>query len=144
MELKNLKDKLDSMRDSELTLLKNAQQNQLDLLNREIDKLQEIIDDRTREMEQFIVERNQMRNDKENEIINCKAELETQLNENKNLIIRYEDKLKNCDYEYKVKEEELETTKAYYESEIRTLKTEKDTVNSLLDNKNDELQRSRS
>lgn len=114
MELKNLKDKLDSMRDSELTLLKNAQQNQLDLLNREIDKLQEIIDDRTREMEQFIVERNQMRNDKENEIINCKAELETQLNENKNLIIRYEDKLKNCDYEYKVKEEELETTKAYY------------------------------
>lgn len=58
-------------------------------------------------MEQFIVERNQMRNDKENEIINCKAELETQLNENKNLIIRYEDKLKNCDYEYKVKEEEL-------------------------------------
>lgn len=95
-------------------------------------------------MEQFIVERNQMRNDKENEIINCKAELETQLNENKNLIIRYEDKLKNCDYEYKVKEEELETTKAYYESEIRTLKTEKDTVNSLLDNKSDELQRSRS
>lgn len=132
------------MRDSELTLLKNAQQNQLDLLNREINKLQEIIDDRTREMEQFIVERNQMRNDKENEIINCKAELETQLNENKNLIIRYEDKLKNCDYEYKVKEEELETTKAYYESEIRTLKTEKDTVNSLLDNKNDELQRARS
>jgi len=48
LELKNLKDKLDSMRDSELTLLKNAQQNQLDLLNREIDKLQEIIDDRTR------------------------------------------------------------------------------------------------
>lgn len=144
MELKNLKDKLDSMRDSELTLLKNAQQNQLDLLNREINKLQEIIDDRTREMEQFIVERNQMRNDKENEIINCKAELETQLNENKNLIIRYEDKLKNCDYEYKVKEEELETTKAYYESEIRTLKTEKDTVSSLLDNKNDELQRARS
>lgn len=76
-------------------------------MNREINKLQEIIDDRTREMEQFIVERNQMRNDKENEIINCKAELETQLNENKNLIIRYEDKLKNCDYEYKVKEEEL-------------------------------------
>ena len=132
------------MRDSELTLLKNARQNKLDLLNREINKLQEIIDDRTREMEQFIVERNQMRNDKENEIINCKAELETQLNENKNLIIRYEDKLKNCDYEYKVKEEELETTKAYYESEIRTLKTEKDTVNSLLDNKNDELQRARS
>lgn len=56
-------------------------------------------------MEQFIVERNQMRNDKENEIINCKAEIETQINENKNLIIRYEDKLKNCDYEYKVKEE---------------------------------------
>jgi len=50
LELKNLKDKLDSMRDSELTLLKNAQQNQLDLLNREINKLQEIIDDRTREM----------------------------------------------------------------------------------------------
>lgn len=48
LELKNLKDKLDGMRDSELTLLKNAQQNQLDLLNREIDKLQEIIDDRTR------------------------------------------------------------------------------------------------
>ncbi len=43
------------MRDSELTLLKNAHQNQMDLLNREINKLQEIIDDRTREMEQFVV-----------------------------------------------------------------------------------------
>lgn len=54
------------MRDSELTLLKNAHQNQLDLLNREISKLQEIIDDRTQEMEHFTVERNLMRNDKEN------------------------------------------------------------------------------
>lgn len=93
------------MRDSELTLLKNAHQNQSDLLKREVDKLQEIIDDRTREMEQFVVERNQMRNDKENEIINCKAELETQIYENKNLAQRYEEKLKNCDIEYKTKEE---------------------------------------
>ena len=90
LELNNLKDKLDGMRESELSLLKNSHQNQLDLLNREINKLQEIIDDRTREMENFIVERNQMRNDKENEIINCKAELETQIYENKNLTIRYE------------------------------------------------------
>ena len=36
------------------------------------------------------MERNQMRNDKENEIINCKAELETQINENKALCVRYE------------------------------------------------------
>jgi hypothetical protein len=40
MELTNLKDKLDGMRDSELSLLKNSHQNQLDLLNREINKLQ--------------------------------------------------------------------------------------------------------
>ena len=49
------------------------------------------------------MERNQMRNDKENEIINCKAELETQLNENRNLITRYEEKLKSCDYDYRAK-----------------------------------------
>lgn len=41
-------------------------------------------------MEKFTVERNQMRNDKENEIVNCKAELETQIHENKNLALRYE------------------------------------------------------
>ena len=34
MELNNLKDKLDGMRESELSLLKNSHQNQLDLLNR--------------------------------------------------------------------------------------------------------------
>jgi hypothetical protein len=50
------------------------------LLNREINKLEEIIDDRTREMEQFTVERNQMRNDKEALIVSCRAELEAQVN----------------------------------------------------------------
>jgi len=40
LELNNLKDKLDGMRESELSLLKNSHQNQLDLLNREINKLQ--------------------------------------------------------------------------------------------------------
>ena len=59
------------------------------------------------------MERNQMRNDKENEIINCKAELETQINENKALCVRYEEKLKSCDYDYRCKEEELETLRAY-------------------------------
>lgn len=93
------------MRDSELGLLKNAHDNQIDLLNREINKLQEIIDDRNKQMEQFAMERNQMRNDKENEIINCRAELEAQINTNKELIVRYDEKIRNCDYDFKCKEE---------------------------------------
>ena len=46
IELNNLRDKLEGIKESELALLKNAHNNQLDMLNREIQKLQEIIEHR--------------------------------------------------------------------------------------------------
>ena len=46
IELSNLTDKLEGIKKSELTLLKNAHNNQLELLHREINKLQDIIQNR--------------------------------------------------------------------------------------------------
>jgi len=46
IELSNLRDKLEGIKESELTLLSNAHANQTELLHREISKLQEIIDNR--------------------------------------------------------------------------------------------------
>lgn len=88
-------------------------------------------------MEQFAMERNQMRNDKENEIINCRAELEAQINVNKDLIVRYDEKIRNCDYDFKCKEEQMETLRQYLESQIKTLKAERDNINDLLERKSD-------
>ena len=51
IELSNLRDKLEGIKESELSLLKNAHNNQLELLNREIHKLQEIIENRNAELE---------------------------------------------------------------------------------------------
>jgi hypothetical protein len=65
------------------------------------------------------------------------------LYENKNLITRYEEKLKHCDNEYRAKEEELELTRATLESQVKTLMFERDNINDLLDKKTDELSRAR-
>jgi len=40
IELSNLRDKLEGIKESELSLLQNAHNNQMDLLHREISKLQ--------------------------------------------------------------------------------------------------------
>lgn len=50
IELSNLRDKLEGIKESELSLFKNAHNNQLELLNREINKLQEIIENRNAEL----------------------------------------------------------------------------------------------
>ncbi len=63
--------------------------------------------------------------------------------ENKNLITRYEEKLKHCDNEYRSKEEELELTRATLESQLKTLILERDNINDLLEKKTDELSRAR-
>jgi hypothetical protein len=50
IELSNLRDKLEGIKESELTLLSNAHANQTELLQREISKLQESIDNRNAEL----------------------------------------------------------------------------------------------
>jgi hypothetical protein len=50
-------------------------------------------------------------------------------------VIRYEEKLKNCDYDYRMKEEELDVTRATLESQVKTLKSERDSLNELLEKK---------
>lgn len=50
-ELSNLREKLDGIKDSELTLLTNAHKNQTELLQREIMRLQDIIESRNGELE---------------------------------------------------------------------------------------------
>jgi hypothetical protein len=50
-ELSNLREKLEGIKESELTLLNNAHSNQMELLQREIGKLQDIIENRNAELE---------------------------------------------------------------------------------------------
>ena len=57
--------------------------NQLNLLNREIQKLQEIIENRNIELENLAKEKTQIRQTLEAEIVRAKAELEAQINENR-------------------------------------------------------------
>lgn len=73
IELNNLRDKLEGIKESELSLLKNAHANQLDLLHREINKLQDIINNRNAELETLAKEKTQIRQTLEAEIVRAKA-----------------------------------------------------------------------
>lgn len=46
LELNNLREKLDGIKESEIALLKDGHSNQYDLLNKEINKLQRFLDNR--------------------------------------------------------------------------------------------------
>ena len=61
MELNNLREKLEGIKESELALLREANMNQCDLLNREVSKLKKYLDNRNEEIENICRERNQMR-----------------------------------------------------------------------------------
>lgn len=72
-EMSNLRDKLDGIKESELSLLKNAHNNQTELLQREISRLQEIITSRNNELEAISKEKTQIRQYLEAEIVRAKA-----------------------------------------------------------------------
>jgi hypothetical protein len=52
---------MERIRDSELDMLRSAHKQQTDLLNDEIRKMQEFLDERAAELENLSKERNQMR-----------------------------------------------------------------------------------
>lgn len=73
IEMSNLRDKLEGIKDSELSLLKNAHNNQMELLQREISRLQDIINSRNNELEAISKEKTQIRQYLEAEIVRSKA-----------------------------------------------------------------------
>lgn len=73
IEMSNLRDKLEGIKDSELSLLKNAHNNQMELLQREISRLQDIINSRNIELEAISKEKTQIRQYLEAEIVRAKA-----------------------------------------------------------------------
>lgn len=84
-------------------MLKNAHSNQLELLNREIQKLQEIIENRNAELEILAKEKNQVRQTLEAEIVRARAELEAQINDNREQAVKFEKDLNLCDLDLKSK-----------------------------------------
>ena len=62
LELNNLREKMEGIKESQIALLNDAHANQCDILNREISKLREYLDHRTAELETLSKERSQMRN----------------------------------------------------------------------------------
>jgi hypothetical protein len=143
IELSNLRDKLEGIKESELALLKNAHNNQLDLLNREIHKLQEIIECRNAELEILAKEKTQIRQTLEAEIVRAKAELEAQINENREQAIKFEKELHLSDLDLKSKNEEMKTIETYLQSQVNTLKGENSKLSELLDRKTDSLEKER-
>ena len=86
-----------------MSLLNHAHSNQLNLLNREIQKLQEIIENRNIELENLAKEKTQIRQTLEAEIVRAKAELEAQINENREQTVEFEKDLHLCDLDLKSK-----------------------------------------
>ena len=139
IELSNLRDKLEGIKESELTLLKNAHSNQMELLHREINKLQEIIEDRNAELETLAKEKTQIRQSLEAEIVRSKAQLEAQINENRVQAEKYALDLKVCDEDLKSKVQEIQTIETYLQSQVNTLKGQNSKLSELLDRKTESL-----
>lgn len=135
LELENLREKLDGIKESELTLLNNAHRNQSELQQREISKLQDIIQGRNEELEILSKEKAQVRQALEAEIVRSRAELEAQINENRDQAVKFEEDLKLCDLDLKSKNEELKTIETYLQSQVNTLKGENAKLSELLDRK---------
>ena len=140
MELANLRDKLEGIKESELTLLKNAHANQTELLNREINKLQEIIDQRTAELEILAKEKQQVRQALEAEIVRAKAELEAAISDNQQQLVRHEKEIAACDMDLRQKNEEMKTMENYLQSQVSNLSKDNTRIQELLDRKTESLE----
>ena len=73
-------------------------------------------------MEALAKEKTQIRQTLEAEIVRAKAELEAQINENKEQAIKFEKDLQLCDLDLKSKNEEMKTIETYLQSQVNTLK----------------------
>lgn len=76
LELANLRDKLEGMRESEIGLIKNAHTDQIEILSHEIAKLEAMVNTKNIELENLIKEKNQIRLSLETEVAKLKSELE--------------------------------------------------------------------
>lgn len=128
LELNNLREKMESIKESEIALLKDSHSNQLDLLHRELSKVNQFLQHRNAEIEALAKERNQMRQALESEILKAKAALDSQVNSNRSAAIQHEEALRVCDEDLKYKNEEMKTMENYLTSQIETLKAEKETA----------------
>ena len=81
-------------------MLKAGHLHQTEVLNREINKMNDIIDERNFEIENLAKERNQMRLTAEAEVLKAKTELQAQINENRDAETRHE--LENNDWKNSV------------------------------------------
>lgn len=79
----------------------------------------------------------------EAEISRAKAELEAQINENREQAVRFEKDLNLCDLDLKSKNEEMKTIEAYLQSQINTLKSENSKLSELIDRKTESLEKER-
>jgi hypothetical protein len=61
LELANLREKLDGIKESELALLKDANNNQQDILTREISKLKKFLESKNEELEILVKQKNEIK-----------------------------------------------------------------------------------
>lgn len=115
----------------------------MELLNREINKLQEIIENRNNELETLSKEKTQIRQALEAEIVRAKAELQAQVNDNIDQAKKFERDLTLCDQDLKSKNEEMKSMETYLQSQINTLKGENLKLAELLDRKTESLDKER-
>jgi hypothetical protein len=68
-------------------------------------------------------EKTQIRQALEAEIVRAQAELEAQINENRDQAVKFEKDLNLCDLDLKSKNEEMKTIENYLQNQVNTLKT---------------------
>lgn len=107
LELANLREKLEGMRESEIGLLKNAHSNQLEILSNEINKLEAMLNTKNLEIENLIKEKNQIRLSLETEVAKLRSELEARSITLKENSLQFQKQLDSLTSILKAKEEEV-------------------------------------
>jgi len=107
LELANLRDKLEGMRESEIGLIKNAHTDQIEILSHEISKLEAMVNTKNIELENLIKEKNQIRLSLETEVAKLKSELEARNINLKENAAQFERELEAQEHAVQVKKDEV-------------------------------------
>jgi hypothetical protein len=107
LELTNLRDKLEGMRESEIGLIKNAHTDQIEILSHEISKLEAMVNTKNIELENLIKEKNQIRLSLETEVAKLKSELEARNINLKENAAQFERELEAQEHAVQVKKDEV-------------------------------------
>ena len=141
LEIANLREKLENMRESEMSLLKSAHTNQVQILSNEVGALEDIIDSKNVEIETLVRDKNQAKIYLEAELAKLRAYLEDSQVVNKENQRQHELDVLTLQSEIKARDQENALLRESFAKRTETLKEELKMVKELLEGKTRELER---